>query len=230
MQQAEWKEEERFQWIQDRFNRLSAHRYLNQHVSKVSIDRDKMMLFTNCIDAPELAEEGKLKRTTAAMLVDAALTTHQYVPLHNEARDREIEKQLTVLAGDWFSSLYYSELAKLEDVKLVRVFSGSIQKTNDAKIRLHEHDWSGVDELESLVTIMESTLIKNVGVFYNHEAVQHLAPPFLTYRRLLDMIEHAEEKENPFGSARLSPLFAMEPVGKLGMYRQKDDPATSNCR
>ncbi|MBM7633536.1 heptaprenyl diphosphate synthase [Geomicrobium sediminis] len=207
-------ENERYDYVHDRFLKLSDHRYLHDHITRVSIDEDKTYLLINSIQDDNLREEEEVKRVTAGLLVDAALTTHQYVPLHNENEQREKEKQLVVLAGDWYSSLYYSELSKLGDVGLVRVFSRSIQKTNNAKIRLHERGWKDLEELEELITTMEATLIQNVGIYFNQRSIADFAGHFLTYRRLLDLIEHAEQDKEPFGSARLSPLFAIEPTDR----------------
>ena len=73
-------------------------------------------------DNLELSPYEKDTYITAIMLMYIALDTHDNVSNTNVMM-RTVYKcnQLTVLAGDYYSGLYYKLLAKLGDIKMIKV-------------------------------------------------------------------------------------------------------------
>ncbi|GEN33701.1 MULTISPECIES: heptaprenyl diphosphate synthase component 1 [Aneurinibacillus] len=107
-----------------------------------------------------------------ATLIQLALDSHERVSLNKEETSAGIRsRQLTVLAGDYFSSRYYYLLANLEDVRAIGQLARSIQEINEWKINLYcENDWTAEQYLQRKVDI-ESSLLRSFGNAYVGETM-----------------------------------------------------------
>jgi heptaprenyl diphosphate synthase len=90
-----------------------------------------------------LRDEG-MERTRAKTLcvttglVQLGLDTHENVRVrYEETHAAERNRQLTVLAGDYFSSFYYHMLAEAGEIAAIRVLAEAIQEINEAKMTLY---------------------------------------------------------------------------------------------
>ncbi|QQK79857.1 heptaprenyl diphosphate synthase component 1 [Salicibibacter cibi] len=203
-------EQKQLKCATEKFNKLSHHPFLVTYGIEPNHDEDKTILLLHAIENHDFDWVDKSERVTTAMLVEAALTAHEHIPLHNNDTAEVKKNQLTVLAGDLYSSLYYYRLAKMADIPLIRLFSESIQTMNDAKACLHSHNWKTAEELEQLIVDMESTLIVNLAKFYRQEMILRTAPHFLAIKRMKETIQTIEEggaqgQESPIP---LSPLLS----------------------
>src|SRR5690606_30071471 len=71
-------------------------------------------------------------------LIQMALDCHDEVTLVPETSEQGIRtRQLTVLAGDYYSSKYYFLLSEIEDVALIRNLSRAVCEINEMKTRLY---------------------------------------------------------------------------------------------
>ena len=72
------------------------------------------------------------------ILMQMGLDCHDEVTLVPQSSNRGIRtRQLSVLAGDFYSSKYYFLLAELEDVALIRHLSRAVCEINEMKTRLY---------------------------------------------------------------------------------------------
>lgn len=86
--------------------------------------------------AGKLTETGPL----AAFLVQLGLDTHDTIDIedkHKEEREMR-SRQLKVLAGDYFSSVFYQLLAHSGQITLVNSMSAAICEVNRLKVRLYD--------------------------------------------------------------------------------------------
>ncbi|MCM3747401.1 heptaprenyl diphosphate synthase component 1 [Paenibacillus pasadenensis] len=78
-------------------------------------------------------------QSLAVSLVQLGLDTHDFVDI--EAGDRDMfqmrQRQLRVLAGDYFSSRFYQLLAGAGNIDLIRTLSGAICEANRLKTELY---------------------------------------------------------------------------------------------
>src|SRR5574339_191225 len=94
-------------------NRIS-HPYLKQFIQTPNIDEDKLLLIISMLDQHGLTKLEMKDFVVTTILIQIALDTHELVsnttnPIEKESSLKS--RQLTVLAGDYFSGLYYKILA-----------------------------------------------------------------------------------------------------------------------
>ncbi|MFC0188535.1 heptaprenyl diphosphate synthase component 1 [Fictibacillus aquaticus] len=132
------------------------HDYSGRFVAPPEIDAAKALaLYSVLGDAPlpaELADE----YFAAVMLIQAALDMHDSVM---EARDDERKgRQLSVLSGDYYSSMYYLILSQCEDITLIRHLSVAIQQINENKTLIHMKESSDPEIYIQAIRQKESLL------------------------------------------------------------------------
>jgi heptaprenyl diphosphate synthase len=98
------------------------HPYLRQYIIPPNIDEDKLLILISIVDQLELSPYKRDIIVKAIMLMHIALDTHDHVT--NILMDETSMKirQLTVLAGDYYSGLYYKLLAEIGTSRLLKVF------------------------------------------------------------------------------------------------------------
>jgi heptaprenyl diphosphate synthase len=128
---------------------------------------------------------------TAAILIQLALDTHDRIaPLTTEITQKH---QLIVLAGDYFSGMYYRTLAEAGCIDYVGVLAKAVKRVNEMKTALHRKECTSLADVFQTVRVIESDIIR--AVYLENEADAHLieaVSSLLTAERLLN------EKENPF--------------------------------
>ncbi|SFX00895.1 Heptaprenyl diphosphate synthase (HEPPP synthase) subunit 1 [Thermoactinomyces sp. DSM 45891] len=90
------------------------------------------------LTACEVPEERKKTFVQAAACLHMALTTHEQIPLQtieNEGLHRV--RQLTVLAGDFYSSLFYQQLAMAGEIDGIVCLSQATSRTNERKMKMY---------------------------------------------------------------------------------------------
>ncbi|WP_243290068.1 heptaprenyl diphosphate synthase component 1 [Bacillus sp. FJAT-47783] len=161
-----------------------SHPFLAEYIEKPFIDEDKLLLFYAIFREANISEKELENYCTTAMLVQIALDTHDLVGNVKCTEQRElIGRQLTVLAGDYFSGLYYYILANLNDVKMIQTFAMAIKEINEHKIRLYQSKQDVTDMLYSL-SVIESSLFRHIGEHFKIASIPAIADHFLTYKRL----------------------------------------------
>lgn len=80
-----------------------------------------------------------------ASLLQLGMDTHDQVPVSNSNKEKKAarERQLQVLAGDYFSARYYQLLADTEQIGLIRSLSQSICEINRLKMSFYTRMKSG---------------------------------------------------------------------------------------
>jgi heptaprenyl diphosphate synthase len=141
--------------------------YLNKYVTCPIIDEDKSLFLYGLLKLSNYKNSNSAYK--AIMLVDLALTLHEEVPKGNVATERSIKtKQLTVLGGDYYSSLYYSELAKVGDFKLIQVIANAIQVINEQKMNVYLDQSEQVEDFIYGMQIIHSHLFTAIANYLAH--------------------------------------------------------------
>lgn len=75
----------------------------------------------------------------AAFLVQLGMDTHDRIDTSKSRKDEKAmrSRQLKVLAGDYFSSVFYELLAKIDEIDMVSAMSSAICEVNRLKVKLY---------------------------------------------------------------------------------------------
>lgn len=99
-------------------------------------NRLALLYFFLCEEGIEPERAKTLCVTTG--LVQLGLDTHESVRnRYEDTLSAERNRQLSVLAGDFYSAHYYHLLAEAGEIEAIRVLAGAIQYINEAKMKLY---------------------------------------------------------------------------------------------
>lgn len=174
-------------------NEKMHHPYIEQYVQTPHLDEDKLYILTAILNNTDLPEYKKEHFVVTAMLIQMALDTHDLVPNSNDAAikdDDEKSKQLAVLAGDYYSGLYYYLLSEIEEVDMTRVLATAITDINELKMQLYYKDFDSFDTFIQILKNLESLLIIRVAAFAGETVISSIAAEWLITRRLITVKNH----------------------------------------
>ncbi|MDE5411932.1 heptaprenyl diphosphate synthase component 1 [Alkalihalobacterium chitinilyticum] len=147
----------------DKFFSLTEHTFLQKYIQKPDIDEDKVR-FIYAMLSEQLPEIDINNIALASILVDAALNTHEKVSLNKINSDYvKKNRQLTVLAGDYYSSLYYYLLAHSGQMSMIRLFSISIQEINEHKMNIYQNENLTFEATHRDICSIESAILQNMA-------------------------------------------------------------------
>ncbi|WP_409306033.1 heptaprenyl diphosphate synthase component 1 [Peribacillus sp. SCS-155] len=163
------------------------HPFLNEFLEVPKIDEDKLLLLLSLFNQLEITDEQRKTYILSTMLIQMALDIHENVNnLELEGKDENEQKdlQLTVLAGDFYSGLYYQLLSRVGNISLVRVLASAIKDINEHKILLYQ---KSMDELASVmdsIRKIEASLILHVADWFNLAGWKEISTELLLLNRL----------------------------------------------
>ncbi|MDQ0218991.1 heptaprenyl diphosphate synthase component 1 [Peribacillus cavernae] len=178
--------------LKELIERKAYHPYLLKYLEKPSIDEDKLLLLMGLFNELEITDEERKKYILSTMLVQMALDAHENVTntsLQDEEGGSLKNRQLTVLAGDYYSGLYYQLLSEVENIPLIRVLASAIKDINEHKILLYQKSLDEISCLIESVKAIESSLIRKVADNFNRPGWKELSANILLLNRL-----HNEKK------------------------------------
>lgn len=172
--------------IIEKFNQLTYHPYIEKYIPSVGIDEEKCRLFYASL-SKKASKEDAFVITLCAMLVQAALDVHEEVTLHPvHSDDARKNRQLHVLIGDYYSSLYYHLLAGSDHVPLTRLFSHTLQEINEQKMNVYEVNHDEYAEMADHVMFIESGLYGKLLEEYNLSFDKEIFEQLFFYKRFMD--------------------------------------------
>jgi len=127
--------------------------YRIPEIAKQYTNYDMIMNHTSLPDIPEIRtrmlfafleqDEGISASselyTLVSSLLQMGMDTHDTVSIHNDNKEKtaSLERQLRVLAGDYFSSRFYQLLSNSGDIELIKLLSGGTCEANRSKMMLY---------------------------------------------------------------------------------------------
>lgn len=121
-------------------------------------------------------------RTSAktVAIIYAALHAHDLIEEHGTATK---EQQLTVLAGDFYSGIYYQLLANLDNIDLIRELASAVVTVSEQKASFHTAANGSLADFDRSIHSIESSLIEAFYRFYGYERYSDLSRLVLVYER-----------------------------------------------
>lgn len=121
--------------------------YVEQFVDVPVLAENRLALLYLCLREQGMSKDRIRTFCMTVALVQLGLDMHEGVKVtYEETLTAERNRQLTVLAGDYYSSCYYHLLAEAEEIEAIKVLSQAIEQVNEAKMKLY------LAELESKLT------------------------------------------------------------------------------
>ncbi|MFZ7912509.1 heptaprenyl diphosphate synthase component 1 [Bacillus cereus] len=195
--------------IKEKLMEKLRHPYFINYIEEPFIDEEKIALLYGALKSANLHIEQIEHYVVTIMLVQIALDTHERVS--NKAGEEEIEfhkcRQLTVLAGDYDSGLYYYLLSMNRDIVLIRALAEGIKEINEHKIMLYQKAHETTDDIMKSIVTIESALLQKTC---DHFQLSHWKP-FITYvlggNRLQKEIQlYADKQHSPVFQAMQDAL------------------------
>lgn len=184
------------------------HSYLDKYIKKPIIDEEKIFILSKVLNHTTLSEHVKEQYIITTMLVQIALDTHDLVPVENNTNENEDNKtsmQLSVLAGDYYSGLYYLFLSRIEDIKMIQTLSSAIKEINEYKMLLYYNETSSFHNYIEYVGLVDSLLITRVAEHVNMipEFIDLIGKILITNK----LIKEKRNIYNTFASPALNNWF-----------------------
>ncbi|WP_223702050.1 heptaprenyl diphosphate synthase component 1 [Sutcliffiella deserti] len=205
--------------IKEQLLEIISHPYLMKHIEFPVIDEDKLLLLYSALEPIELSNEKKEQYILSTMLVQIALDTHDLVTnakLDKMKTDNSKNRQLTVLAGDYYSGLHYRLLAYVDDIKMIKTLANSIKQVNEHKIAYYQKDFDGMDNLMDSIGKIESSLVYSVSQFFSDSTFKELTVNFLLLKRLISERKKFSVHKSSFLFDALTIIsFSKSQLGKL---------------
>ncbi|WP_106497401.1 heptaprenyl diphosphate synthase component 1 [Lentibacillus sp. Marseille-P4043] len=173
------------------------HTYLEKYIKKPVLDDEKLMILISIIDNTTLSDAKKKQYIITTMLVQIALDTHDQVikvTQPDEEKQQKQQKQLTVLAGDYYSGLYYSLLAEAGDYDMIHVLASAIKEINEYKMKLYYLEANSFLSFIKLTQKIESLLFVHVAEHVKEFAVKNVIEEWLLASKLLQEREHVTKE------------------------------------
>ncbi|WP_163583391.1 heptaprenyl diphosphate synthase component 1 [Gracilibacillus saliphilus] len=168
--------------------------FLNKHLDEPEIEVHKLITLHELVqDKPNYEE---LVQTT--MLVQIALNTHDKISVDFEEENIR-EQQLTVLAGDYYSGIYYHLLANHNNLPFIRLLADGINEMTQAKIAFYYTYFNDLDNFLAEYKEIESKLIEKVAEFVNKtEQLPYITTWLMAKRLEFELIQLRNDKRTFF--------------------------------
>lgn len=207
------------QRLKNRIEDKIKHAFLGKYIQKPNIDENKLFILSKIV--PKDRFSSYMQRDTyiiTTMLVQIALDTHDLVPADNnseESKEYLLTKQLHVLAGDYYSGLYYYLLSEAADFKFINCLANAIKEINERKMKLYYKEYNSYQEYIDLKTSIETMLIDNVSNFFENIQLTIVLKKWLMIKQLL------AEKERIYEENQL--LFTWLEEQQQGAFRSYEE-------
>lgn len=168
------------------------HSYIEKYIEKPHIDKEKLYILTTLFNHLSVSNDEKKQYIITTMLVQIALDTHELVPNESNDGDRQVNRtkeQLYVLAGDYYSGLYYALLADIKDVEMIRILATTIKEINEYKMKLYYQEYASFSDFINIIDKIETLLITRVAKSMNERFIIPLLEAWVTLNRWIREIE-----------------------------------------
>jgi heptaprenyl diphosphate synthase len=163
------------------------HTYLKKHIRNPVIDEEKLFMLCAVFHDAAMPLFKKEQYIITTMLVQIALDTHDIVPVNDEIRDEadRFSMQLTVLAGDYYSGLYYLLLSEMQAFDMIHILASAIKEINEYKMKRYEDGASSFDCLIDNFKKTESLLIQRIAEYINEPELNIIIEEWLITNKLI---------------------------------------------
>ncbi|QCJ45255.1 heptaprenyl diphosphate synthase component 1 [Bacillus sp. S3] len=174
--------QQKFIIIKEQIEKRVSDSYLLEYIDTPIVDDDKLLILISVMDRLELSFSDIQNYALSTMLIQIALDTHEHI---SNASIDEKNRQLTVLAGDYFSGLYYHLLAESEDIMMIKTLSKGVKEVNENKILVYQCNFDRIEKLIISIARIESSLLTKLSAYFNMDLWNEFLAHLFIFKRLL---------------------------------------------
>ncbi|WP_139489654.1 heptaprenyl diphosphate synthase component 1 [Brevibacillus dissolubilis] len=131
--------------------------YVQEYVDVPAVAENRLALLYFFLRETGFTKERAKVYCVTTGLVQLGLDTHEMVKIqYDESLVAERNRQLSVLAGDYYSSYYYHLLAEAGEIEAIAVLAQAIQEVNEAKMKLYLAKTSNQLSLENYLSLRKT--------------------------------------------------------------------------
>lgn len=168
--------------IKGKVEKRVFEKYLLKYIDAPVIDDDKLLILISIMDYLEVPLEKMENFALSTMLIQTALDTHEHI---SRTSENEKSRQLTVLAGDYYSGLYYKFLADSEDISMIKSLSNGVKEVNEHKISVYHKETDSIEKLMNSIKTIESSLLGKFTEYFQVNVWNDPLADLLLFKRLL---------------------------------------------
>jgi heptaprenyl diphosphate synthase len=163
------------------------HPYVRQFIHQPMIDEDKLLYLCSFLEHIPVEDKQMKIYAISVMLVQIALDTHDLVSIKSVKNDPQLlqERQLTVLAGVYYSSLYYHYLSKSGSLQLMNETASAIKHINVEKMQYYKQSDQTANDIMNSLFVIETALIESVCSHFQEEEWKLLLTHAVFVKRLI---------------------------------------------
>lgn len=187
--------------IKNKLQKKIAHTFVDQYVQSPYININKIIALILIFNDIDQTEKDKEDLILSVILVQLALDTHDVVSneITYESEFHETERQLTVLAGDYYSGLYYELLAKKGETNFIHILAQAIKYINEQKMTLYNHEINSWSNLLFVWRQIDHHLYLKVADHYGLSTEKsHYISELLYISRLYEELSHIHNKQHSY--------------------------------
>lgn len=185
---------------------LMQHSYVERYIQPPVFSEAKVFITYCLLRELELDEAIEAEYFSSILLIQSALDRHDDISDEKITADKK-KRQLVVLSGDYFSSLYYLLLSRCENLDLISQLSSAVQRINEYKAQLHMQDQSMCYSVEYMKAVQQTECLlltkaaESLGL--------HTYIPFIERYLLISRYQGIEERKK-LSEEQLEFLVACE--------------------
>lgn len=148
--------------IEAKIKKHMSYQFMDQHIHAKELPEEKIWLLTELMNQLGLSAKTQEEIIVPCVLVEVALDVHDTVSLYEESEEPSLTSQLSVLAGDYYSGLYYSLLSQSGRVELIDALAKAIKQINELKMELYLTDYITIEVSLEHIKRMNAIIILTV--------------------------------------------------------------------
>jgi len=170
---------------------LMQHDYVGEYLQPPVFQEAKVFITYSLLRELDLDEAVEAEYFSSILMIQSALDRHDDI-LNQDIAEHKKKRQLVVLSGDYFSSLYYLLLSRCENLNLIAYLSKAVQQINEYKTLLHTQQnpqISSMDYMSSMQQIESLLYTKTAEAFGLHKYI-----PFIEHYLIISRFQNSEAR------------------------------------
>ncbi|MBS4194503.1 heptaprenyl diphosphate synthase component 1 [Lederbergia citri] len=155
--------EQQINSIKKKLQQKCYHHFLYKHIEPPELDVDQILFMSYSLRDSSLTVEEIEAYIMATMLANLALETHENVSNPNISTKA---RQLNVLAGDYYSGMYYNLLSEFHNIELIQSLASAIKTINEHKINIIQFNGENLNFYLESVRKIESGLLEQFCIHF----------------------------------------------------------------